>query len=202
MLLFVHLNVVRMEVLVMTRILIKLEPIRRSSLDTNAMADDAGYAAFLQRANNPPSAPSSSTQTTASSIDEPITSKHPFLPLLNNRLATLSTSTFITETDSDFYATFIPSPSLPSWSDSPNTFPDAEDLEGQVDEGHEAEKLSIKEWDSRGEYSAVIKTIQDITKRNYVQVYTVQGHGGRFVVFILAKMDDGLVGVKAKGVAT
>ena len=166
------------------------------------MADDASYAAFLQRANNPPSIPSSSTQTTASSLDEPITTKHPFLPLLNNRLANLSTKTFVTETDSDFYATFIPSSSLPSWSESTDKFPVAEDLEGQVNGGRNAEKMSVEEWDSRGEYAAIIKAVKDITKRKEVQVYTVQGRGGRFEVFILAKMEDGLVGVKAKGVAT
>lgn len=60
----------------------------------------------------------------------------------------------------------------------------------------------MTEWDSRGEYSAVIKAVKDVTKRKEVQVYTVQGRGGRFVVFILVKMEDGLVGVKAKGVAT
>lgn len=166
------------------------------------MADDASYAAFLQRANNPPSAPSSSTQTTVSSIDEPATSKHPFLPLINNSLANLSTKTFVTETDCDFYATFISSSFLPSWSESINAFPSAEDLESQVDGGRGGIMLSVTQWDSRGEYSAVIKAVKDVTKRNEVQVYTVQGRGGRFVVFILVKMEDGLVGVKAKGVAT
>jgi hypothetical protein len=166
------------------------------------MADDASYMAFLQRANNPPSAPSSSTQTTASSIDEPNSSKHPFLPLLNNRLANLSSKTFVTETDTDFYATFISSSTLPSWSDSPSELPSAQDLESQVEGGREGTILSEKEWDSRGEYAAIIKSVKEITKRKEVAIYIVQGRGGRFVVFILAKMEDGLVGVKAKGVAT
>ena len=166
------------------------------------MADDAPYAAFLQRANSPPSAPPSSTQTRASFIDEPTTSKHPSLPLLNNRLANLQDKTFVTETDSDFYATFISSSALPSWSESIKEFPSAKDLENQVDDGHEGEISSVKEWDSRGEYTGIINAIKDVTKRNEVQVYTVRGRGGRFMVFILAKMDDGLLGVKAKGVAT
>ena len=168
----------------------------------HAMADDASYAAFLQRANNPPFTSSSSTQTTASSLDEPTTSKHPFLPLLNNRLANLSAKTFVTETDSDFYATFISSSSLPSWSESTDEFPTAEDLEGQVSGGRNGEKMSVEEWDSRGEYTPIIKAVKDITKQKEIQVYTVQGRGGRFEVFILAKMEDGLLGVKAKGVAT
>ena len=162
------------------------------------MADDASYMAFLQRANKPLSAPSSSTSTTASSNS----SKHPFLPLLNNRLADLSSKTFVTETDTDFYATFISSSTLPSWSDSPSELPAPQDLESQVEGGRDGEMLSEKEWDSRGEYAAVIKSVKEITKRNEVAIYIVQGRGGRFVVFILAKMEDGLVGVKAKGVAT
>lgn len=166
------------------------------------MADDASYMAFLQKANSTPKAASSTSSQKTASIDSPETSKHPFLPLLNNKLANLSSKTFVTETDSDFHAVFISSSSLPSWSDSTEAFPDAEDLESQVDGGREAEKLSIIEWDTRGEYTTIVKAVKDITKRSKVQVYSVQGKGGRFEVFILAKMDDGLVGVKAKGVAT
>jgi len=62
--------------------------------------------------------------------------------------------------------------------------------------------LSVDKWDLRGEYTAIVKAVKEVTNRNEVRVYTIQGHGGRFEVFILAKMDDGLVGVKAKGVAT
>ena len=167
------------------------------------MADDASYEAFLQRANNPPqSIPSSATQTTASSINESTTSKHPFIPLLNNKLSNLSTKTFETETDSDFLATFISSSTLPSWLESTTIFPVAADLEDQVDGGRNGKIYTVEEWDKRGQYSDVVKAVKDITKRNDVRVYTVQGRGGRFEVFILAKMDDGLVGVKAKGVAT
>ena len=166
------------------------------------MADDASYTAFLQRANHPPSPPLSSTETTNSSVKGSSPSKHPFLPLLNNKLANLSAKTFVTETDEDFHATFISSSHLPSWSDSPSKFPDAEDLETQVAGGRKGKKLSVKEWDSRGEYTAVVAAVKEVTKSKEVQVYTVQGRGGRFEVFILAKMEDGLVGVKAKGVAT
>ena len=60
----------------------------------------------------------------------------------------------------------------------------------------------MKEWDSRGEYKAVVEAVKEVTKSKEVQVYTVQGRGGRFEVFILTKMEDGLVGFKAKGVAT
>ena len=62
--------------------------------------------------------------------------------------------------------------------------------------------MSIKEWDLRETYTAVIKVVRDVTKQKDLQVYTVEGRGGRFEVFVLAKMEDGLVGVKAKGVAT
>jgi activator of HSP90 ATPase len=166
------------------------------------MADDASYTAFLQRANNPPSPPLSSTETTTSSVKVSSSSKHPFLPLLNNKLASLSAKTFVSETDEDFHATFVSSSELRSWSDAPGKFPDAADLETQVDGGRKGKKLSLKEWDSRGEYKAVVEAVKVVTKSKEVQVYTVQGRGGRFEVFILAKMEDGLVGFKAKGVAT
>lgn len=60
----------------------------------------------------------------------------------------------------------------------------------------------MKEWDSQKEYFGVVEAVKSVTKRNVVQVYKVKGKGGRFVVFILAKVDDGLVGVRALGVAT
>lgn len=164
--------------------------------------DDTSYATFLQKANNPPAAFSSSTRATASSADEHVKSEHPFLPLLNNKLADLSAKTFITETDSDFHATFISSSSLPSWSESTNTFPDAEDLESQVDGGRRGKVLTVDEWDKRHQYAAIMNAVKDGTGRDEVKVYIIHGRGGRFEVFILAKMDDGLIGVKAKGVAT
>jgi hypothetical protein len=172
--------------------------IRRSLI----MADDESYLSFLQRANQPTNPPSVSTETTTSLSDNE-TSKHPFVPLLNNKLANLSEGkTFTTETDSDFHAIFISSSALPSWSDTDSAFPKPEDLEAQVDGGRKGKMMSVNEWDKRGEFTAVVKVIKDITKRNEVKVYTVNGRGGRFEVFILAKMDDGLAGVKAMGVAT
>jgi hypothetical protein len=165
------------------------------------MADDASYMAFLRKANDTTGLSSSSSQKTAS-LDEPQKSNHPFLPLLNNKLANLSSKTFITETDSDFYAIFIASSALPSWSETTDVFPNAADLEGQVDGGRKGKKLSVSEWDPNREYTAVVMAVKDITKRDSVQVYSIQGRGGRFEIFVLAKMDDGLVGVRAKGVAT
>jgi len=166
------------------------------------MADDASYLAFLQKSNTATAVPSIPSSQKTASIDEPENSKHPFLPLLNNELANISSRTFITETDSDFHAVFILSSRLPSWSDGAETFPNAEDLESLVEGGRNGEKLSVREWDPRGEYTTVVKAVKDTTKRNVVQVYSVQGKGGRFEVFIVVKMDDGLVGVKAQGVAT
>jgi len=166
------------------------------------MSDDASYLSFLQKANNPPPAASSTSETTASSVNEPITAKHPFVTALNDRLSNLSLKTLISETDEDFRATFIPSSVLPSWSSSSSRFPAADDLESQVDGGRNAEMLTVEEWDVKEDYTAVVKAVRDVTKQQEVKVYTVEGRGGRYEVFILAKMDDGLIGVKAKGVAT
>ena len=166
------------------------------------MADDASYEAFLRRANQPTSGTSSVTETTASYADEPPIRKHPSLTLLNEKLASLSTKTFVTETDTDFAATFIPLSDLPSWSKSLNEFPSPQDLESEVDYGREGEILTVDEWDKRGSYETIVKAVKDIAKSDEVRVYTVKGRGGRFEVFILAKVHDGLLGVKAKGVAT
>jgi len=166
------------------------------------MSDDASYLSFLQKANNPPPAASSTSETTASSINEPVSAKHPLVTALNDRLSNLSSKTLISETDEDFRATFISSSVLPSWSSISSRFPAADDLESQVDEGRNAELLTVEEWDVKGHYAAVVKAVRDVTKQQEVKVYAVEGRGGRYEVFILAKVDDGLIGVKAKGVAT
>ena len=165
------------------------------------MADDVSYLAFLQKANKPASVSTSSTERT-SSINGPIKAQHPLLPLINNKLANLSAKTFTTETDSDFDAVFISSSFLPSWSSNQDVFPLATDLESQVDGGRNGRMLTVTEWDKSCDYTAVVKVVMDVTLRKQIQVYEIQGRGGRFEVFIVAKMDDGLVGVKADGVET
>lgn len=66
--------------------------------------------------------------------------------------------------------------------------------------------MTEKEWDPQGEYRSVVLAVKLAVKlatnQEVLQVYKVKGRGGRFEVFILAKVDDGLVGVKALGVAT
>jgi hypothetical protein len=173
-----------------------------SILVSITMADDESFMAFLQQANNAPQAPSNLSETTASSINESITSKHPLVTALNDKLANLSSKTLVSETDEEFRATFIPSSVLPSWSSSSSTFPAPEDLENQVDEGRNAEMTTVEEWDVKGHYSTVVSAVKQFTKQKEVKVYTVDGRGGRYEVFILAKAVDGLIGVKAKGVAT
>jgi hypothetical protein len=164
------------------------------------MADDASYQAFLTKANKASSDPSTSSTASSSQTDD--VPKHKLIPSLNEKLANLSTNTFVTETDSDFIATFIPASALRSWSPSSNEFPAVEDLQLEVSGGREGETYTVEEWDKRGQYTNVIRAIQEVAKSQESKVYSIQGHGGRFQVFILAKVDDGLLGVKAKGVAT
>ena len=165
------------------------------------MSDEVSYFAFLQKATKPVSASESSTEAT-DLIDGPAKAQHTLLPLINNKLSRLTQKTLTTETDSDFHAVFISSSVLPSWSTNADVFPTAADLETQVNGGRNGRMSTIAEWDTRGKYSSIIKVVIDVSFRREVKIYTIQGHGGRFEVFIVARMDDGLVGVKANGVET
>jgi hypothetical protein len=89
-----------------------------------------------------------------------------------------------------------------SWYQTKDQFPEARDIEEEVQGGRDAKKLAVEEWDSEGEYDAIVQIVKDVAERNEVQVYMVRGREGRFEVFILAKLNDGLIGVKAMGVAT
>ena len=168
----------------------------------SSMTDDASYAAFLESANKPAKSAISDLET--ASVEPTLSKQHPCISVLNERLSELSLEdiVFVSETDSDFTATFIPSSSLPSWTANSDGFPFAKDLEGQVDGGWDGHSWSVEDWDYQNHYSAVIKAVKEATQMQTLRVYTIESHVSRFEVFILAKMDDGLVGVKAMGVET
>ena len=89
---------------------------------------------------------------------------------------------------------------MPSWSS--DGFPDPKDLETQVEFGRNAEIMKVEDWDRRGQYGAVVDTIKKVVNKNDGMVYIVDEQGGRYEVFILVRLEDGLFGVKSKGVAT
>ena len=76
------------------------------------------------------------------------------------------------------------------------------DLERQVNGGRDAERLEVHEWHGKEDYVAVIEVVKEVIKTGDLRVYVIYGKRGHYVVFILTKMDDGLIGVRAEGVAT
>ena len=163
-------------------------------------ADIDSYDDFFQTAHTLYLTATSSASTVTPS-QELFVSHHHLMEDIEDKLAKLPSKAFATETNNDFTATFLHSAVLLSWYKMKGMFPDARDVEEQVKGGWNAKKIAVEEWDTNVDYNAIIQIVKDIAKRDEVQVYTVRGFEGRFEVFVLAKMNDGLIGVKAMGVA-
>ena len=81
-------------------------------------------------------------------------------------------------------------------------FPDASYVEAQVEGGWSADKIAVEEWNNDRNYDSVVQVVKDVAKQDDVQAYQVREQEGKFEVFVLAKIHDGLNGVRAMGIAT
>jgi len=69
----------------------------------------------------------------------------------------------------------------------------------QVEGDWDATQMAAEEWDNYEEYIDIVQVVKHAAKQDAVRVYIVQMCEGKFVVFILARVDNGLIGVKAVG---
>lgn len=113
--------------------------------------------------------------------------------LIDKKLANLSAS--------EFTSIWLHSAVLLSWCKTKDSFPEAEDMEQHVEGGWKAKKVAVEEWETSGDYTAIIQVVKDIANQDKVQVYTVCGREEKFEVFVLARLYNGLIGVKAKCLA-
>jgi hypothetical protein len=164
------------------------------------MSDDASYSSFLDQANQdtglsplnsgPQSAPAPKPESSSSS-DVP--------SVLQNVRAT-----YTSDTDSPFEAV--------SFDYDGTELPSAQEFEKLVareskDSGPaRAEELSVKDFDPRGEYDDLVKTVEGLVEHRKVKVYRV-GRGKTraeyFVVGLAGGKEGGrILGVRAEAVET
>ena len=129
-------------------------------------------------------------------------SQHHLTDDIEDKLGKLPSKTFVTEMNDDFTATFICSAILLSWCKTKDMFPDASYVEAQVEGGWSADKIAVEEWNNDRNYDSVVQVVKDVAKQDDVQAYKVREQEGKFEVFVLAKIHDGLNGVRAMGIAT
>ena len=163
-------------------------------------ADADSYGDYLQKRNAPDVTATSCASTITPSRDL-FGSHHHLTEDIEDKLGKLPSKSFVTEMNNYFTATFLHSAVLLSWHKAKDMFPDASDVEEHVEGGWGAKKISVEEWNSDGDYDDIVQVVKDVAKQDNVQVYKVQGRKGKFEVFVLAKIHDGLIGVKAMGVA-
>lgn len=49
-----------------------------------------------------------------------------------------------------------------------NRFPEAKNIEEHVDGGWDGKKITMEEWNTNGEYNAIVKVVKDVAERDEV----------------------------------
>jgi hypothetical protein len=165
------------------------------------MADDASYDAFLNKANEPLSAQTQSSNSTSQSHSKyDPTSSTSSVPKPIASLLSSAQPTYTSDTDSPFEPVFF--------SYSGDTLPSALEFKRCLSKSHssnrEVEQLSVEDFDPREEYKDVIGAVGQAGSEGKadVKVYRVEVSKTRVEYYILAVAEGGrkLVGVVAKAV--
>lgn len=178
---------------------------------TDTSASDEAYTSFLLNSSRdysspaPPGGSKTATTTTNKSIISPPSNPPAGISALH------SSKFYTSDIDSPFEAIEIPLPEASTASKS-GVYREvmAQALGVEVEA---VRKMSIAEWDPRGEYRDVVDAVQewiavgDTTKEAEVAVFAVEGQGARveyFVVGLVRGEKDGegdrLVGMKVLSV--
>jgi hypothetical protein len=176
----------------LTHLLPKTNPLQQRT-----MSDDASYSAFLSKANEPPSTTTTSTSQQKSRFDPTSTptsgTPGPIATLLS------SSPSYVSETDSPFHPFFA--------SYSGNSLPSAGDFAKCAGNGVDAanvERLSVEEFDPRGEYKEVVEAVRAAGRegKGDVGVYRLEVSSTRIVYFVVTLEGKGgkIVGVKVESV--
>ncbi|EXJ77181.1 hypothetical protein A1O3_10339 [Capronia epimyces CBS 606.96] len=162
------------------------------------MADDASYAAFLDKANADPKAgheQSESTSQARTKFDPTTTSQLEALPA---SLKSLPEVTYTSDTDAPFEPITLnyAGSKLPSVAE----FEKSLGLKGKVTGS--VEELTTEEFDPRGEYREIIERVAQAAKGKDVGVklFRVEISQTRAEYYILTVGDRALVGVVVKAV--
>lgn len=161
------------------------------SKPARAMADDASYTNFLNKANQDVSSGGSNQPQSTSQA------RSKFDPTLSGAsngsvpkpIADIK-ATYTSDTDSDFEPVFF--------SYSGSGLPSSKDFEKCMDGRGKAEELSEKGFDPRGHYKQVIDAVKSVGKG--VKIFRVELGGTRVEYYILTVSDGKLLGVVAKAV--
>ena len=165
------------------------------------MADDASYSSFLNQASQPVSAQNETVSTSEARSQYDPTESNSSAPSSITSLLS-SNPTYTSETDSPFTPVFF--------SYAGADLPSAEQFSQCLSKSKshsasgEVEELSVKDFDPKGQYKAVIDAVSQAGEgsKGDVKVYRVEASKTRAEYYILTIGDDGrkLVGVVTKAV--
>lgn len=160
------------------------------------MSDDSSYASFLDKANQDTGvSPLNSGPKAAQAPNAPSTNT-----LSSNIPSALQNmnATYTSDTDSPFEPMSLAydGTELPSEHELEKLVAKTSGNNGPV----RAEQLSIREFDPRGEYTDVVKTVERVVHGNKVKLFRVARGTTRAEYYIVGLGDGRLLGVRAEAV--
>ncbi|OAA67184.1 Nuclease A inhibitor-like protein [Niveomyces insectorum RCEF 264] len=160
------------------------------------MADDDAYAAFLDKANQDPSAGNNKPASSSGAAAAASSTKNHQQNVPKSLVAATQDQFYISESDEPFEAV-----ALPLEGDS---LPDEDTFLKLTGLPYAPASVSILDpydWDTRGQYKALLDAVRTAGQGNDVRVYRVQQDSTRAQYWLVTTTNGGqLVGVKAKSV--
>ncbi|KAI9643984.1 hypothetical protein NHQ30_007336 [Ciborinia camelliae] len=160
------------------------------------MATDEDYMAFLDKANEDPSAGTS--KTTGNSKKAEFKTMDDEVDVPGVLVRATKDAWYISDSDEPFVVVAL--------KNEGSGLPDEETLAKLIehpspsDAAEEIQIMDIGEWDPHGQYKDIVKAVRDASKGSDVRVYRVPGEGSRVEYWVLGAEGGRLVGAKALGV--
>ncbi|KAA8564941.1 hypothetical protein MFRU_008g02090 [Monilinia fructicola] len=159
------------------------------------MASDEDYMAFLNKANEDPSAGTSNAASSSKKVELKTTDDGVDVPGVLVRAT--KDAWYVSDADEPFVVVALK---------HDGGLPDEETFARLVahpapeDAAEEIQIMDIGEWDPRGQYKEIVEAVREAGKGSDVRVYRVPGEGSRVEYWVVGVEGGRLVGAMALGV--
>ncbi|CAK7238891.1 MAG: hypothetical protein STHCBS139747_000312 [Sporothrix thermara] len=159
------------------------------------MSSDDAYAAFLDKANEDPSAGRSAPAHKDAKATQSSFSAH----------AKQVPQRLVTAAKDRFYVSEADEPFIPVCFDlgKADRLPNEDEFISITDSEHSADNITILDpvdWDKQGNYTPLIDELREESKGNDVRVYRVQVDSTRVEYWLVSTLDGSLLGYKVKAI--
>ncbi|KAM3079356.1 hypothetical protein ACMFMG_005790 [Clarireedia jacksonii] len=165
-----------------------------SKKTTDKMATDEDYMAFLNKANEDPSAGTSKASAKSKKHEFKTTDDDVDVPSI--LVKATKDAWYVSDADEPFVVVVLKL----GEGGMPNEDTFAELINHPQPSGANIEIMDIGEWDPQGQYKDIVKAVRDASKGSDVRVYRVPGEGSRVEYWVVGVEGGRLVGCKALAV--